>query len=286
MSRFDNWPKGAWSHSKWAELRRCPKAHDLKYNKRLYRIGKKPDALLIGEIFHRGVELVTIDALAGIDTTWEHWEAAMRMARKEHPKDVKVGLEATRLLAAYAKHYGPENAGYEPEYTITGTEEVLTGGDLHVEHGGYAAIADAILEDIHGPIIVETKTAARMPSGTETELKRAIAMQDQVLGLAYCGYKRFGSIPRVMRNIVTKTNQVGFLRLLVDISDEALEKWERDQLESEQLIGLTCANRDACAPPMGFICNYFEHCHGTSTGMDQETVDAMYYSKGQRIEHE
>lgn len=282
MSKFSKWPRGAMSHSQWAELRRCPKAHHLKYGERLYRVGTKPQPLVIGDCFHRGLELVGLEAAAGRQTPSHVWDDAARLARAECESQT-AGLEATRLLAAYAKHYGYENAGYGVDVDVLGVEDVLTGGDLHEAHGGYAAIADAVIEDAFGLWIVETKTAARMPSGTEEELQRAIAMQDQVIGLAYCGAKRWPDRrPGILRNVVTKTNSVGFLRVPVRISDEALENWERDQLDAERLIGLTCANRDACAPVMGFPCQYFEHCHGTSLGLDKDVVEAMYARKEQR----
>jgi hypothetical protein len=282
MSRFDNWPKGAWSHSRWAELRRCPKAHDLRYNQRLYRIGQRPEALEIGSCFHRACELIGLDVLAGHDThDTALWDEAIRIARSEC-KSPGAGLQATRLWGAYQKRWGHANAGYG-NATLLAVETVLTGGDLHSAVGGYAAIADAAIEDERGIWIVETKTAARKPSGSDEEIERDIAMQDQVLGLTYCARLKWGDrVQGVLRNIVVKTSLVSFMRPFVEISNEAIDNWLRDQREAEQMVGLTCANRDACAPPMGFRCDYFDYCHASSLGDHEDAVAELYYKKEQR----
>lgn len=277
MSRKD-WPEGAWSTSQKSLLRRCPKAHKLRYQHGLVPRAVASDALLIGTGFHRVRELVTLEALRGGETTDSVWQHAIETARAECPSG-PASLEITRLARAYMQKYGTANAGYGENFIVEGSEKVLLGGGLHREHGGFAAIADAVLFDASSECavkfgymrrwLVETKTAGRTPPGTVDELAAERRTWDQCLSLAYCGWKTYGEIPGVLYDIVVKNKTVAFLRVPVLVTEAELLTWEAEQVESEQLFGLSCANRDACAPPVGFGCDYFKFCHGTDEDREQ-----------------
>lgn len=270
MSRKD-WPEGAWSTSQKSLLRRCPKAHKLRYQHGLVAKGYANDALLIGTGFHRVRELVCLEVLRGGETTDDVWQAAIETARAECPSG-PVSLEITRLARAYMQRYGTDNAGYGENFIVEGSEKVLLGGGLHAAYGGFAAIADAVLltaDDEARRWLVETKTAGRTPAGTIDELAAERRTWDQCLTLAYCGWKTYGEIPGVLYDIVVKNKSPVFLRVPVLVTEAELLKWEAEQIEGEQLFGLSCANRDACAPPVGFRCDYFEFCHGTDEDREQ-----------------
>jgi len=273
MGGYKDFPKGAWSHSRWSELRRCPRAYDLKYNQKIYQLGPTPLALEIGIAFHKGLEHVGEIASWGAETSVSDWEEASKKARGV-VKDPAAGLEATRLLGAYRLKYGSANAGYG-DAKVLAVEEVLLGGKLHERIGGFAAIADGVVEEPDGTIVLfEHKTSGRAFSGTLEELSKDLKVGSQACGLAYCGRERWGKTPVVVRNVVTKTKLVGFQRIRMTFTDEELDVWARDQEELEGMIGLKCANRDACDPPVGFRCGFFQHCWGTNE--DRET---LYFQK-------
>lgn len=271
MSRKD-WPEGAWSTSQKSLLRRCPKAHKLRHQHGLVPKAVVSEALLIGTGVHRVRELVTLEALRGEETTDSVWQQAIETARAECPSG-PASLEITRLARAYMQKYGTANAGYGDDFIVEGSEKVLLGDALHAAYGGFAAIADAVLFDTaRAPEqrwLVETKTAGRTPAGTIDEIAAERRTWDQCLALAYCGWKTYGEIPGVLYDIVIKNKVVAFLRVPILITEAELLKWEAEQIEGEQLFGLSCANRDACAPPVGFGCDYFKFCHGTDEDREQ-----------------
>ena len=269
MSRSKDWPEGAWSTSQKSLLRRCPKAHKLRYQHGLVTREMPSDALLIGTGFHRVRELVCLESLRGGETTDDVWQQAIETARAECASG-PASIEITRLARAYMQKYGLENAGYGEDFIVEGSERVLLGGDLHRAHGGFAAIADAVLRDACAmPWLVETKTAGRTPPGTIVELAEERRTWDQCLSLAYCGWKTYGEIPGVLYDIVVKNKTPVFIRVPVVLSEAELLKWEAEQIEGEQMFGLSCVNRDACAPPVGFGCDYFKFCHGTDEDREQ-----------------
>ena len=273
MGGYKDWPKGAWSHTQWSELRRCQRAHNLHYKQRIYRLGPTPLALEIGTAFHKGMEHVGEIASWGAETALEDWEEASRKAR-QIVKDPAAGIEATRLLGSYHREYGVTNGGHGKN-KILAVEEVLLGGNLHKDIGGYAAIADAVIEEPDGTIVLyEYKTAGRMPSGTLEELEVELKVGSQACSLAYCGRLKWGKPPVVVRDITTKTNKVGHKRIRMTFTDAELDRWEQDQIDLEQLNGLTCANRDACDPPTGYRCNYFDYCWGS-----EEAREKMYVKR-------
>lgn len=282
MSKRD-WPKGAWSHSRWQTLRRCPKAHHLKYVERIYPIGEKPEALLIGSMFHFGMEVITDLARRGSQTTPLEWSDAAKQAaaltRKEVERqgrvfDPKTILEGFRLLAVYPKIWGYENAGFG-KHTIHASEMVLKGGDLHAALGGFASIADAVTE-FNGQLYVwEHKTAGRMPSGdSEADKIRDLKSRPQYAALAFCAREHYGKLPIVVHSVTTKTKVVGSARFDIHFTHEELDQWAAEQQELESMVNLKCANRDACAPPVGFRCDYFNHCHGSD-----EQREKLYAAK-------
>lgn len=275
MSR-KNWPAGAWSHTQFAELRRCPRAHKLKYRDKLSLIGVTPKALEVGSGFHTVLEIVGERRLRDGVVHVNDWDQAL-MAARARLQDPSAGIEITRLVGAYRLKYGHENAGYPSDHILQGVEETLLGGELHKDIGGFAAIADGVTHDASGELYIwEHKTAARLPSyDTKEELIEELKVGSQAMSLAYCGWKRYSRIPKVVRNITTKTRVVDFLRVELSFSQDELLKWEEEQRSLEQLVPLDCANRDACAPPTGFKCQFFKWCHGS-----EEDKSTYYIKRG------
>lgn len=257
-----NWPVGAWSHSRWRTLRRCPRAHHLKYVERLYPIGLPNSALEIGSAFHHGLEVVGRAAALGKETTVGLWETASKLARARC-HDPASGLEATRLLASYRQHYGANNAGFDGDYDVIAVEEVLPAPKLFESLGGFAAIADVVLRerDGGGLVVGEYKTAARSPGGSTEELARKWAVEDQVLSLAYCAQVHFGELPKVLRRMTTKAKLVNHINVPITLTPGAVDEWAENAKELELMAGLKCANYDSCAPANSYVCDYFDHCH-------------------------
>lgn len=265
MSKRGGWPEGAWSHSQFATLRRCPKAHKLRYKHRLQLVGgEKSPALMIGTGFHRGRELVTLNAVRGLETGSAAWDLAVNVASAECEHGPSA-VEIVRLLRAYQLRYGNDNAGYGHEYEAVGAEKVLLGTGLHDDIGGLACIADAhLIRNIDGRhVLVEIKTAGRTPTGSTDQMATERRTWSQTLTLAYCGWKTLGEIPLILYDVAVKTTRPGFVRIPVEVTEADLAAWEAEQRELEQLIPLSCANRDSCAPPVGFRCEFFDYCHGT-----------------------
>ena len=275
MSAYDRFPKTALSHSQLAELRRCPKAHKLKYRQGLMRKGPPGKALEIGTLFHRVLETVGEQARWG-ETAVSDWDAALRNAN-HGVSDPSAMIEATRLIGAYRLHYGSGNAGYG-DSEILAVEEVLETPDLHRDAGGFAAIADAVVREYDGTLaIYEHKTAGRCPDDDE-ETRRELKTGSQAGALAYCARAVYKELPVVIRNVAAKTRVVGLQRVRLVFTDAELDRWAQEQEELvEQMLPLSCANRDACSPPLGFKCNYFEFCHGT----DDERAD-LYEARKRR----
>jgi len=270
------WPRGAWSHSRFEVLRRCPRAHKIKYVERIVPLGLPPFNLEVGVGFHRVLEAVGNAVMLGEDSSPERWDAAVLEARGKC-SDGKAALEVTRLGNSYQQRWGCANAGYPKDCKLIGVEKTLFGGTLHAAMGGYAAIADGLCEGSKGLEVYEHKTAARMPSGSYEEVVRKLKVGSQACSLAYCAWKTLGEIPCVVRNIITKTKVPDVARFTLKFTEDELLKWEQDQVELEQLVGLTCANRDACAPVVGFECDYLAYCHGTEA--DKELYGPRVSSK-------
>lgn len=263
-----DWPKGAWSHSHWSSVRKCTRLAHLKYDLNLTPVGPAAPALQIGSYFHKALEAVGRNAMHGYETSRATWVSAMQEANMA-AEDVDARLDGMRLVGAYSQHYGHENAGYGPGVEIHGVELVLTGGDLHAAIGGFAAIADAWVEDLDGHMLYEHKTAARMPSGSPEDQVRHLKSRPQYPALAFCFRATHGFIPRVCHNLVTKTKTVGLRRNIIEFTDMELDDWAASQRELEPLAQLNFQNRDACAPTFGPACDFFHYCHGTEEEREQ-----------------
>jgi hypothetical protein len=265
----ENWPEGSWSHSQWALLRRCPRAHKLKYVHQIVRSGPASDALTIGSGAHRTLELVGAAAIANGSTDDETWTEALKSARAE--LDGHPAIEVTRLIHAYRTRWGDANAGYDPQYSVVGVESVLRAKTLHASLGGFAAIVDAELaHDATGRItLVEHKTAGRGFSGVVSDYIAELKSRPQYAAIAYCGRDVYGYVPTVMHNLIVKTKVPTMYRVELEFTDDELDLWEAEQEELEAMAPLSCANRDNCAPAFGFKCDYFEHCHGTSADREK-----------------
>lgn len=266
MSSWRDWPKGAWSHSKFSELRRCTRAFHLKYDQKLTRAGFRPAALEIGDIFHTALENIGNFSLREKfrDLTVDDWEEACRQARLSVKADPRSGVEATRLVGAYRTHYDVQNAGFGDKHTLLGCEKVFLAKELHASLGGFASKADALTRDDDGfQWVWEHKTGGRMPSGTTDEIIRDVRSRPQMKALAFCARDTLGEPVGVMHNLTTKTRMPDFLRIPLVYSEDELSSWAENQTKLEALIPLDIQNCDACAPPVGFRCQFFEHCWGT-----------------------
>jgi hypothetical protein len=256
-----SWPEGAWSPSQFETLRRCPRAHKLRYREKLALIEPPAPAREIGIMFHRVLESVGNAALRGEPTDKELWGLATVAARDKCALPAS-GLEGTRLVAAYRQRYGDDNAGYG-DYKVRAVETTLFGGELHADLGGFASIGDAVVEDADGPIIFEHKTAGRMMSGEDADVIAQLKVGSQACALTYCYYETFGEIPRFVRNVVTKTRTPDLKRYMLTFNKGDLDRWAEEQRALEVLAPMDFCNRDACAPVVGFRCDFFDYCHGT-----------------------
>ncbi len=257
----ERWPEGAFSHTRFATLRQCTHKHQLQYVQKLQRKGTKPLALAVGDGFHVSLEKVALMALGNEDLTVEDWEAAVTSAIAQCKLEGPAKLEVTRLVGAYRLRHGEDNAGYGSHY-IEHVEKILVAKDLHKDIGGFAAKADAITSDVDGNLWAwEHKTSGRMPSGTDIEIASGIRSRPQMKALAYCARDTFGRNVGVMHNLVTKTKLVGFKRVAVTFTDRELDRWAEEQKKLEALIPLDIQNHDACDPPVGYRCQFFEKCH-------------------------
>ncbi len=276
---WKDWPRGYWSHSRFSELRRCPKSHDLRYNQKVYPKGSRPDALEIGGYVHDVCEYVGKQCLSGFEPTDYVWQEAEAQARDglQNPKNM---IDGARLISAYRMQYGDEQAGWPPdEYELIGVEEVFKARELHQSIGGFASKADVTLRQYGSGrlVVAERKTGARKPSGSMEEIVESLRSRPQLMALAFCARDHYGELPLIIHDLITKTKTVEFYRIEVEVTDADLDRWAREQVELEQMIPLTCANRDACDPPVGFRCQYFKFCHGT----DQDR-QALYEIKTKR----
>lgn len=264
----DRWPKGAFSHSRFSVLRMCTHAHQLKYVQRVTRVGKRPDALAIGAGFHKGLEIVGNLALENEELATEDWEAAALQAIEGVTGP--PSLEITRLLGAYRLKHGEFNAGYG-SHTLVATEQVLKANELHRDIGGFAAIADALTRDLDGNLWAwEHKTAGRMPSGELPKIAEGIKSRPQMKALAYCARDVFNEPVGVVHNLITKTRTPATMRVPVTFTDRELDRWAEEQVKLEALLPLDIQNHDACDPPMGFRCQYFEHCHSEDESLKEQ----------------
>jgi hypothetical protein len=272
MPRNPNWPDGAWSHSRFATLRKCPRSHRLKYVDHVYPAGPASEALQTGSFFHDTLEKVGEAYLNGdvspdspqvfVDDVYDN---ALAYA-KGNCRNSDALITGSRLVAAYRNRYGDALAGWSG-YELRGVETVLKARELHADIGGYAAIADVHLGDMQTGkhILVETKTAGRMPFGSSTPEERAyrsLRLRSQLLSLAYCGRDEFGAIPDVVYNLITKTKATNFWRPeRISFTSSELDAWADNQRALEALIPLDCQNLDACdGPTTTWPCDYLNYC--------------------------
>lgn len=263
MSRNPAWVEGWLSHSRMKELRRCTRAHHIKYDLKLEP--KTPPSLpmQIGDYVHKVLEFVGGALICGDANTAELWQCGAVFASGEHsvdPLDPKAVAEGARLVTAYRQRYGDERAGWG-NYELVSVEEVLPASTLHDSVGGYGAIADVVLKDEHGRrIIAERKTAGTRPRKSEQEILRGLRTWSQLRSLAYCGRDQWGETPGIIYDLITKTKQVDFYRSpVIWFTDEELAEWEETERGLEQLLPLNIPNFDQCDLPWG-KCEYTDWC--------------------------
>lgn len=286
--------------SRWAEYRRCQRAHHLRYHLRVHPAAMTPelevdpegpdstDHFDVGIICHAILAYMQLGVMAS-EPSPRRWEDVLDAAPESLARD-----EATRLMTAYWAHYGTENAGWPEGVRIIAVEQFFESqfGPLP-----YTARADSILEFPSGEIVVvDHKTRAQAFGRDRDRFARGQATRGQFLGLSWlvrralldskqaesdmCREdKRYtdASIdtPSIWLNAIIKTKIVKFDRLMLPITRDAVDQWSTWQrLYSELGLDSSLPNPDACAPAMGQRCQYFTWCHGT----DDER--ARHYTQG------
>lgn len=276
-----------WGSSRWAEYRRCQRAHFLKYELGVTRRAPEPDDdederntridyYAVGTLVHACLAYTSAAAMVGEIADYEDViRAAGCQAGARPPFDIGVIYETERLLSAYFARYGRENGGWPEDVKVIGVEAHLGKAPLERR-------ADTILKLPSGEIVVaDTKTRAHAIPGTvfdkltgkkiagpDPRFVEDMQTNDQFLGLSYLAQKEFGleEPPSVWVNAVIKTKIPHFDRVMIPYTDRMIDRWAGEQavwLEAFIRNRNSLANYSACAPPIGSRCSYFYWCHGS-----------------------
>lgn len=285
-----------WGSSRWAEYRRCQRAHRLRYvdgiSKRRLPIvdpdllleekdgsdPSKPDGRRVGSLIHAAFQWLAEGILQGKARDWRH---PLAVAASDDWPLVDI-FEAERVLVAYFKFWGNEgNLGFSEGFTILKAEAAF-----EISIGGLPLTgrADLLLADPNGRIvIVDHKSMARARSGDPDRLLRT---SDQFLALARLVQVTYELpyIPEIIVNDLIKTKVPKFERQLVAITPNDLKQWVANQDETAR-TGMTGSlrNYNACAPttPGSRVCDLFNYCHGSDEQREKgyEKKDSQRHSE-------
>lgn len=263
-----------WGSSRWATHNRCGQEYDLRYNRKIRRLPmtagvtdpSKANPLNVGTLVHGGIRLVetgSMTAAAAIE--------ALGDAAALNPRFSRFDVaEAERLLTAYWAHWGEEYAGWREGVIVEATELQLKAAGL--QHTG---AVDTLLRYPDGSVaIVDTKTRAqKLPDDCE----RLFATNPQFLSLSYMLQELMDldSPPPVIVNAIVKTKVPDFDRPVVRFTQTQVDRWAGNQRLIEEQnerhvergskpsgdTRLYTMNYNACAPPFGYKCDYFDYCH-------------------------
>jgi len=258
-----------WGSSKWAELRRCPRAYKLRVVQNVRPRGGIDNNLAIGIAVHQVLAFVGLLSTRGIVATESDMMEALDQLPPGPPRS-----EAFRLLRGYFMRHGYTNAGLpEPLYDVEVLLEAAVGALP------YTARVDAVTVGPTGlftPWDHKTRGTTVPWGASETW-----ATRPQFLGHAYLARAVWGDrwSRRVMVNAIVKTKTPGYERVELAISDFAIDRWAEEQsTQAPRLLELAasgCANYDSCAPEIGRRCQYFSYCHGNDSDRESmyETVE-------------
>lgn len=280
-----------WGSSRWAAWRKCPRLHHLSYQvgiERLYAGDEfapsdaegRPVYFAVGSLCHGILRYIQEGAMLGEARDWRDvlHEADRRGALPEALD------EAQRLMSFYWLHWGEANGGWGEESVILEVEQHLqtAEGFSVLPHTGRA---DTVLEICGSVVIVDTKTRGRsLPKDLES-YRRALATRPQFLSLSamYQDARGLEEPPAVMVNAICKLKLPTFGRVIVPITQSAVDGWRRDhkaaalRMQRDIDTAAACAdaglsgdldavaprNLDNCAPEVGQPCVMFDHCHGS-----------------------
>lgn len=259
--------------SRYAEYRRCPRAHWLRYEQGIRLAPRdetldgpegEPSYFLVGRLCHAVLRYMQEGVLAR-EPSPRPWHDVIEVAQTLPEFDVQSTSEASRLMGAYFMTYGDENAGWPEEAEILGVEvpyESTIGGSR------YTGRVDTLIRIRDRILIVDTKTRSKAFPQNRDAYVRGAATRPQFLGLAHLVQEAMSleSPPSIWLNAIIKTKSPKFDRMIVPISAEALEQWKSEQTRFLPVLGDDRMNYSACAPEgYGAKCSYFNWCHIPST---------------------
>lgn len=267
-----------WGSSRWAAYRACPRKHHLAYHVGVERLGARAVHFGVGSLCHGILRYMQEGVVLG-----EHgrnWRDVLEYASDQPDSVPEVLDEAARLMKWYWAFWGEDNAGWPADARIIGIEQHLQTpeGAFALPHTGRA---DTVL-DINGTIvIVDTKTRAKSLPKELDDYKLKLATRPQFLSLAAMLQMRDGleEPPAVMVNAICKLKAPTFGRVIVPLSQRAIDEWIADHaVASARGLGDTWRNLDACAPEVGWGCEYRDWCHA----MSDEARELNYVITGPR----
>lgn len=247
---------------RWAEFHRCPRAHRLRYIDGLRRT-EQPDYFGIGSVVHTGLGFAAMGEVEGFKWTVKQALDAL-VAANLYPPDVMS--EGSRLLGAYFGKWGTPNAGYGPKFEVLEVEHPVFSTSLGVKK--FTARLDVLLETgFEGKtrlVVGDHKTMKGMPSADAEELADKFSTWPQFLANCYCVREIEGETPLLLVNMISKSQIPGFRRLLVELTDEQIDRWAENHR-----VGMSRGTYDdwmnfaSCYPAMGSPCWALKWCHGT-----------------------
>lgn len=285
-----------WGSSRWGELRRCARAHHLRYHLKVIPAPRpavdddewgtdERSYFDVGGACHAVMAYVHEGTRLAIP--FLPWTDVLEAAADAKAFDQGAIYEAERLMGAYWARYGLDNAGWDPSFTIEAVEEFH---EIQVGGRPYTTRIDARLrhQDSGRVFIVDHKTRSQNPPGCSPkapdEFKRARYERGLKTRPQFCGSTvaaqrtlQLEEPPVFIVNTIVKTKLPAFHRFTFEIPTGILEFWEGAQRTTAQCyIGpdddpefdavsnwIAPADMSQCAPEIGSRCTYFEYCHGT-----------------------
>jgi hypothetical protein len=273
-----------WGSSRWGEYARCPRAHELRYHEGV-RLQKEPRYFITGRFVHAAINYLQEGVIAG-EPEPRDWRAVIARIDKHNGGPSPESTEALGLLAGYFSHYGTANAGWPEGARIIGSELPLRSpeGTFALPYTGQA---DTVI-DVAGTILVpDTKTrASRIPedSGKRLQLARELATRPQFVGLSFNVKHALGldHYPAIWLNAIIKTKVPQFDRLMVPISESAVEFWltaqgeiAREMMSNRRTIPIA----SSCATGFGPPCWAFDWCHRPALREERFKVEPPQHRK-------
>lgn len=257
--------------SRFGEYRRCPRAHHLRYERGIVLKPRdlenldgsegEPLYFQTGRIVHGVMRYMQEGIMVG---ETRDWRDVIEAARSLEDLDSQSIVESSRLMAAYFDHWygehGSGNAGWPRGAEIVAVEELL---ETRIGPSSYTGRIDTLLRIRDRLLIVDTKTRSKSFPNDLDRYSRGAATRPQFLGLAALCRAHFGQTPNVWINGIIKSKKAPkFQRVMVEITDEAVDQWAAEQARFLPIAGDDRMNYSSCAPEgQGRRCSYFEWCH-------------------------